>query len=316
MRNAVRLRGQFIDGSHAALAAVIWTPPPDVPPRFAVLHVPAAFEEMNKSRRMLATAVAGPVVIELGQLFLPQKTPDLTDTVLGIAGALVGYALVRRFRPTTVTPAATVAAPVAQDNGRAPRSAAALTLAGFVTLCVLMWIATHASSVPYNVSKLTQTAFPIGSIVAIVAALYLTFGMPVWLLALTREPRLRSLLLPPVLLVGYGIGLWCLLRISVPLPMVEKIIGTPILGWPSELEDIGRLLALASVVGIATVMAAIVVASLFLRIDPNRYARVAWIGWSLVALPLAFHALVPNAKVIVLTGQNDRANALKAISMH
>jgi two-component system NtrC family response regulator len=27
------------------------------------------------------------------------------------------------------------------------------------------------------------------------------------------------------------------------------------------------------------------------------------------------HALVPNAKVIVLTGQNDRANALKAISM-
>jgi len=244
---------------------------------------------------MLATAVAGPVVIELGQLFLPQKTPDLTDTVLGIAGALVGYALVRRFRPTTVTPAATVAAPVAQDNGRAPRSAAALTLAGFVTLCVLMWIATHASSVPYNVSKLTQTAFPIGSIVAIVAALYLTFGMPVWLLALTREPRLRSLLLPPVLLVGYGIGLWCLLRISVPLPMVEKIIGTPILGWPSELEDIGRLLALASVVGIATVMAAIVVASLFLRIDPNRYARVAWIGWSLVALPLAFHVVVTRA---------------------
>jgi len=54
MRNAVRLRGQFIDGSHAALAAVIWTPPPDVPPRFAVLHVPAAFEEMNKSRRMVA----------------------------------------------------------------------------------------------------------------------------------------------------------------------------------------------------------------------------------------------------------------------
>jgi exosortase A-associated hydrolase 2 len=54
MRNAVRLRGRFIEGSRTSLAAVIWTPPPGVAPRFAVLHVPAAFEEMNKSRRMVA----------------------------------------------------------------------------------------------------------------------------------------------------------------------------------------------------------------------------------------------------------------------
>jgi glycopeptide antibiotics resistance protein len=245
---------------------------------------------------MISTAVAAPVVIEVGQLFLPQKTPDLTDTLLGIAGALGGYALVRRFRPTTVTGAAAhVAAAAAPSNGRAPRSAAALTLAGCAAHCALVWIATHASSVPYNLSKLTQTAFPIGSAVAIVAALYLTFGVPVLLLALTREPRPRSLLLPPVLLLSYGIVLWCLLRIAVPLPMIEKITGTPILGWRPELEDIGRMLSLASVVCIAMVTAAIVVASLFLRVDPNRYARVAWLGWSLVALPLAFHVVVTRA---------------------
>jgi exosortase A-associated hydrolase 2 len=46
--------GRFIDTGNAMLAAVIWTPPPGIPARFAVLHVPAAFEEMNKARRMVA----------------------------------------------------------------------------------------------------------------------------------------------------------------------------------------------------------------------------------------------------------------------
>jgi len=46
--------GRFIDTGNARLAAVIWTPPPGIPARFAILHVPAAFEEMNKARRMVA----------------------------------------------------------------------------------------------------------------------------------------------------------------------------------------------------------------------------------------------------------------------
>ena len=54
MRDSARLRGRFVDGSRGALAVVMWTPPPGVAARFAVLHVPAAFEEMNKSRRMVA----------------------------------------------------------------------------------------------------------------------------------------------------------------------------------------------------------------------------------------------------------------------
>ena len=244
---------------------------------------------------MMAGAVGAPVVIELGQLFLPQKTPDLTDTLLGVFGSLAGYAFIRRSRSTALGEITAPAAPTAAADHRAPRRATLLTLAGVVTLCVLTWVATHASNVPYNLSKLTQTAYPIGSAVAIAASLYVTFGAPVWLFALTRRPRLRSLLLPPALLLGYGLALWCLLRIAVPLAMVEKIIGTPVLGWSAELEDIGRLTALAAVVGIATVMAAIITASLFLDVDPYRYARVAWIGWSLVALPLVFHVVVTRA---------------------
>lgn len=46
--------GRFIGAAEAPLAAVVWKPPPGIPVRFAVLHVPAAFEEMNKARRMVA----------------------------------------------------------------------------------------------------------------------------------------------------------------------------------------------------------------------------------------------------------------------
>ncbi|HKP66215.1 MAG TPA: hydrolase 2, exosortase A system-associated, partial [Casimicrobiaceae bacterium] len=77
MASAARLRGRFIDGPSGALAVVVFTPPPDVPARFCVLHIPAAFEEMNKSRRMIALqarafAAAGGCVV----VFDPSGTGD------------------------------------------------------------------------------------------------------------------------------------------------------------------------------------------------------------------------------------------------
>ena len=54
MQGSALVGGRFIDAGNATLAAVIWTPPPGIHVRFAVLHVPAAFEEMNKARRMVA----------------------------------------------------------------------------------------------------------------------------------------------------------------------------------------------------------------------------------------------------------------------
>lgn len=48
------MSGHFVAGPACVLAVVLWEPPVGVPPRFAVLHVPAATEEMNKSRRMIA----------------------------------------------------------------------------------------------------------------------------------------------------------------------------------------------------------------------------------------------------------------------
>jgi exosortase A-associated hydrolase 2 len=49
-----RLSGHFVKGQAGPLAVVLWEPPAPQLVRFAVLHVPAFGEEMNKSRRMVA----------------------------------------------------------------------------------------------------------------------------------------------------------------------------------------------------------------------------------------------------------------------
>jgi len=54
VQRAVRVGGRFIGAGSAQLAAVVFTPPSGVSARFCVLHVPAAFDEMNKARRMVA----------------------------------------------------------------------------------------------------------------------------------------------------------------------------------------------------------------------------------------------------------------------
>jgi len=79
VQRSAHVGGRFIDAGNATLAAVVWTPPPGIPVRFAILHVPAAFEEMNKARRMVAlqarafASVGGCVVV-----YDPAGTGDST----------------------------------------------------------------------------------------------------------------------------------------------------------------------------------------------------------------------------------------------
>jgi len=54
MADAVRVEGRFVRSGGEDLATVVFRPSKSVPLRCAVLHVPAAFEEMNKSRRTVA----------------------------------------------------------------------------------------------------------------------------------------------------------------------------------------------------------------------------------------------------------------------
>jgi len=46
--------GRFLAGSGGPLATVVWEPPKDIAPRFAVLYLPPFGDEMNRSRRMAA----------------------------------------------------------------------------------------------------------------------------------------------------------------------------------------------------------------------------------------------------------------------
>lgn len=66
-------------------------------------------------------------------------------------------------------------------------------------------------------------------------------AVPVALLepARARWRRWSPLLLPAHALVGFAV-----LRLGVPLTMLHKVIGDPVLGWGGPWEDLGRYLAL------------------------------------------------------------------------
>lgn len=60
----------------------------------------------GRAYRVVAAAIAIGLVVEAGRYFLPTRSPSLTDVVIGCAGALAGYLLMRFVRATIWSDAA------------------------------------------------------------------------------------------------------------------------------------------------------------------------------------------------------------------
>ncbi len=239
------------------------------------------------------------LALEAGQLLLPGKVADLTDAALGFAGAALGWGLARSLgaaagraamgsaasavvvRP--VPPIVALQPPVAPAAGAvagrwpALRSAAAVTFG----VALLVWLGSRLPGVPYNVAKLVP-AGPAGVVSALGLALaaWWMLAAPLWLLA-ARQQRWRRLFVLPLLV--HGLATFLLLRATVPLAMIHKIIGNPVLGWGGPFEDVGRYLALHMGLTVPLFGGALL-------------ARVAWrpqtvldfVGWCFAALVLAW----------------------------
>jgi hypothetical protein len=95
---------------------------------------------------------------------------------------------------------------------------------------------------PYNVVKLVP-AGAAGALSALGLAAALAWAA-VWpVVWMTMGHRMASAALP-IWLVLHGLVAFVCLRALVPLPMLHKVIGTPVLGWSGMWEDLGRYLAL------------------------------------------------------------------------
>jgi glycopeptide antibiotics resistance protein len=63
---------------------------------------PLALPALDRWWRILLLAIAISAAIELGQLWIPDRSADIDDVILNVAGALLGYVAwraIRAFRP-------------------------------------------------------------------------------------------------------------------------------------------------------------------------------------------------------------------------
>jgi glycopeptide antibiotics resistance protein len=223
------------------------------------------------------------LVLEVGQLFLPSKVADLTDAVLGGLGAWAGWRIARSLEllaQEAVQVVAAVAEPPravsASPSRPALRGQAFWLLGG---LALLFWLAGRLPGLPYNVAKLIPAG--VGgalSAMGLAFALWWMLAAPLWLL----QPERRAWrLMFPLLLAVHGLVAFAVLRATVPLAMLYKIIGDPVLGWGGAWEDIGRYLALH-----ASVMLPLFGAALLVRTVQRPAAVTDLLLWCFVMLLL------------------------------
>lgn len=242
------------------------------------------------------------LVLEAVQVLLADRVADLTDALLATLGAAAGWRLAGWLQSAPGGPDAPARAP-ARDPAAAPAPAAAAAAAdrprfaglighgsSVLGLALALWLLARLPGVPYNVVKLLP-AGPGGLLAALGIALaaWWLAALPV---ALLRMPRPLALGLPLWLLL-HGLVSFTVLRLTVALRMLHKVIGSPVLAWPGPLEDLARYLVLHAALLLPLCGAAALVQ--VLRRPAALAGLVTWLLWvAALAWPLHW-ALVEQA---------------------
>ena len=226
-------------------------------------------------------------VLEAGQLFLPSKVADVTDATLGALGALVGWGIARSLRPLAGG-AATVFSSKSPTGPPPARTVVATSRPGaqwlvLAVLALLLWVGSRTPGLPYNVAKL-MPAGATGAVAALGLActLWWMLVVPLWLLA---PHRARWRLAFPLLAPAHALVSFVVLYVTVPLVMLHKLIGYPVLGWGGPWEDMARYGALHCSVILLVYGAALLVRTL------QRPAAVVDLAYWCCAMSLLFWPL-------------------------
>jgi VanZ family protein len=266
------------------------------------------------------------VLVEAGQVFLPGKTPDSTDALIGTIGGAAGYAAAlvvwRRLRgaastaaaaPPAATPRRGAGSPTA---GRAPGvvrggaqgvvhggAAAAVSVAVLWLGC---WLALRTPAVPYNVRELFLKGPAIATTLGFAVVLLAALAPPVWLARWLSGGGWGRTAAYPALLVAHALLVWAGLRAIVPLEAIHDIVGTPVLRWPGEWEVAGRFLALFA--GVSTLLGGGAILARALCGVEARGAPGSALRWLAGGLPL----LAVSHFVVVIGAATDNLIELMA----
>jgi glycopeptide antibiotics resistance protein len=261
----------------------------------------------------LAALVATAFVLEAGQMALTGKVADLTDALLGCLGAWLGWRIARQVAGSMLDSTPYESLTRAPDSSpravRRTAPAAAMTRDGFIAwsvasivlLAMFVWTLGKLPGLPYNLAKLV----PMGAQGAVAAgalaiALWWMLAAPLLVLGPSRRAwRLRL----PLIALAHALVSFILLRLSVPLEMLHKLVGTPVLAWGGWWEDAGRYVALHLSVMMPLLGGMLLAHTLW------RPACLAWfIGWFFSAL-LLFWPL--HAVVVVWAGTDNLVELMR-----
>ncbi|ODU10876.1 MAG: hypothetical protein ABS84_02660 [Rubrivivax sp. SCN 71-131] len=247
----------------------------------------------------VAALAALAFALEAGQVLLADRVADLTDALLATLGAAAGWRLAAWLQsgPTVSHAFAGSGRPLSRPAGEGrgegagtrpsspatagARACAPRHLLTIAALALAIGVLARLPGVPYNVAKLVP-AGPAGVAAAIGLALAAWWLAALPVAAFARASMRLALALPLWLLL-HGLVAFAVLRLSVPLPMLHKVIGAPVLGWPALWEDLLRYLALHAALLLPLCGAAALVQ--LLR-DATALARLVY--WALLAALFAW----------------------------
>jgi glycopeptide antibiotics resistance protein len=160
-------------------------------------------------------------------------------------------------------------------------------------LALLLTLAARSQLVPYNIRELLGGGDSFARSLGLVLALGLAFGPPAAFgIALLRRP-LRDVWRFPLGIVLQSALVYLGLRIAVPLESIHDILGTPVLGWPPELERLARFGALFGVVSLLLAGGAVIFHALVRAPYPSVLLR--WLVMAVLLLPLGHWVVVQAA---------------------
>ena len=228
-------------------------------------------------------------LIEIGQVFLPQKTADITDVFLEFLGGLLGLFVTQWIlsgqkngdieQALSPQPSVTYHQQLTKIHPP-PWKVHAFKLLG---LFVIIGVITQLPFIPYNIRELIAPGKAgLLSVIGLGIAIYWMINGHFIFLQWAKRSLMLTL---PVWLIVHGLVTWILIRVSVPVESIHDIVGSPVLKWPWEWEILGRFLCFHGAIMLQS-MGACILISLF-----NKQAKIEkfiiWLIWAaLLSWPL------------------------------
>ncbi|WKJ89438.1 VanZ family protein [Methylomonas montana] len=266
------------------------------------------------------------LVVELGQMFLPNKNADITDVVLEILGGYIGFVVSanlaqgssirqqvengRKFDRTYMASNLNIGAPhmLRRDDASNINN-----LFDVQKMWLVFWAGTAIpiigalmfisgfESVPYNVRELFSVDYPIISALGLTILIYWCFSYPLYsLMRVVKKNKLEVFFCVKVVMF-HSLVAWLLVRAIIPIESIHDILGSPILSIPVELELVLRFVALFSVYSLMTLGATH--AALLFVVSGREFERLFFLGafWLLLLLPVDYWVVVIKAATDNLT---------------